>query len=145
MKQTENSAFTKDGRFFVIGGDTLFEIVKGEDGSYQNIPYLTLPQMGDSSIFSGLTSNGNKLYAAYSIFIIMQVPGYPTPMPVPVSAIIYQLDTTKVFNDPSRVQFAHLIRHQVILANGMVLLGHIQMDKQAHILIVLLHLIVMKK
>jgi len=81
IKATENSAFTTDGRLFVVGENRdkeswIFEIIKNSDGSYTHIPYVkgTLdgtvlggindtPE-GEECTFTGLTANGSLLYAA---------------------------------------------------------------------------------
>ncbi len=81
FKATENSAYTSDGRFFVIGENNhkeswIFEIKKNTDGSYHPQPYIKGTQdgtqngtlggntIGADCTFSGLTSKGTKLYAA---------------------------------------------------------------------------------
>jgi hypothetical protein len=78
---TENSAFTADGRLFVIGENSdkeswIFEITKNTDGSYAHNQYvkgttdgtvsgiLSNEAVGDDCRFAGLTAKGSLLYAA---------------------------------------------------------------------------------
>lgn len=81
IKATENSAFTTDGRLFVVGENTdseswIFEINKQADGSYQALEFiqgtldgtrdghLDSAPSGEDCRFAGLTSQGDTLYAA---------------------------------------------------------------------------------
>jgi len=80
IKATENSAFTTDGRLFVVGKNRykeswIFEIIKNADGSYTHTPYVKgtvdgtalggindAPD-GEECTFTGLTASGSLLYA----------------------------------------------------------------------------------
>jgi hypothetical protein len=81
IKATENSAFTSDGRLFVVGENTdseswIFEISQAADGSYQALEYirgtldgtqdghLSSATSGEDCRFAGLTASDNILYAA---------------------------------------------------------------------------------
>ena len=81
FKATENSAYTADGRLFVIGENNndeswIFEILKNGDGSYSPSPFVKGTQDGTQNgypnsatagadcTFAGLTAKGTKLYAA---------------------------------------------------------------------------------
>ena len=81
FKATENSAYTADGRLFVIGENNadqswIFEILKNADGSYTPSPFVKgtqdgtqhgyphNPTVGADCTFAGLTAKGTKLYAA---------------------------------------------------------------------------------
>lgn len=80
LKATENSAYTSDGRLFVIGENKdkqswIFEIKKTSTNTYYHEPYLRGTQYGttngyineqasgDSCRFAGLTAQGTLLYA----------------------------------------------------------------------------------
>ena len=86
MKATENSTFTADGRFFVIGKNTadeswVFEVVKDAQGNYSQIEYLKATQEGtidgtlsgategEDCVMGGLTSKHNTLYAVCGNFL----------------------------------------------------------------------------
>ncbi len=90
MKATENSVFTDDGRFFVIGENDqkqswIFEVVHNGDDSYSQIEYVrgTLQgtqdgelggaALGDACAFGGLAVQGNTLYAACNHIALYQV------------------------------------------------------------------------
>ena len=81
FKATENSAFTTDGRLFVIGENNakeswIFEIKKNADGSHKPSTFVkgtqdgtqngypSSPTVGADCTFAGLTAKGSKLYAA---------------------------------------------------------------------------------
>jgi len=86
MKATENSTFTDDGRFFVIGKNSsdeswIFEVVKDSQGNHSQIEYvkattegtvdgsLTGATEGEDCTLGGLTSSNNTLYAACGDFL----------------------------------------------------------------------------
>jgi len=90
MKATENSVFTDDGRFFVIGENSqreswIFEVVRNGDDSYSQIEYVrgtlegTLDgelggeALGEACVFGGLAVQGNTLYAACNHIALYQV------------------------------------------------------------------------
>lgn len=57
---SENAVFNSEGRFFVAGGDGIYEIVRGEEpDTYAAV--LFAPNPGCS--FGGLTARGARLYA----------------------------------------------------------------------------------
>ena len=58
MPVSENGVFTDDGRFFVAGGDTVYEVV----GDATEVRPLTLLR-DDECAFGGLVDRGNLLYA----------------------------------------------------------------------------------
>ena len=90
MRATENSVFTDDGRFFVIGENAareswIFEVVHNNDDTYSQIEYVrgTLAgtlngelggdALGEACVFGGLAVQGNTLYAACNHIALYQV------------------------------------------------------------------------
>lgn len=64
LPHSENGTFTDSGRLFVAStdyGESIYEITKNSDGSYNSIPAIQGP---DDCRYTGLTSSGNTLYAA---------------------------------------------------------------------------------
>lgn len=75
LEMTENSAFTEDGRFFVIGVDTqtgdsaIFQIKKNWFGQYYKSEYVKgeIASINKDCVMGGLTSKGNTLYAVCGV------------------------------------------------------------------------------
>ncbi len=64
LPHSENGTFTDSGRLFVAStdyGESIYEITKNSDGSYNSIPAVQGPE---NCRYTGLTSSGNTLYAA---------------------------------------------------------------------------------
>jgi hypothetical protein len=79
VSNTENSTFTRDGRFFMIGNSTgevktsyIYEILKNNQGEYDAVPLVegrmefetVTGSISTACAYSGLTSQGNTLYAS---------------------------------------------------------------------------------
>jgi hypothetical protein len=104
---SEASAFTSDGRFFVVGGDKPFTFgptgtvvngvssiyeVKKVNGKYVNTAIVNGKVAGNTCYFNGLAAWGQVLYAICTD--ITQL------MP---ASVLYRVDTRKAATDPTRV------------------------------------------
>ncbi len=107
---SENSTFSKNGRFFVAAGTQVVEIIK--DGNNDIQKTVIVDTQNPAWQFTGLTSYQNKLYAASTFMVYDNV----NPLPTPVACNLYQID---VSNDTPVIKSTLLPDHFVILANGM--------------------------
>jgi hypothetical protein len=119
MPSSENSVFTDNGRFFIAGGQCLYEVVKNSDGSYER-EIITESTEGN---FSGLTADGDILYAGLTVY---EPPVEEGGLPMPVAGSLFRIDPT---GDEAKIASAPLTGHVFILANGMAV------DNQGHIYI----------
>ncbi|QUM76698.1 hypothetical protein HWV00_10910 [Moritella sp. 24] len=125
LKATENSAFTTDGRLFVVGENRkreswIFEIIKNSDGSYAHIPYVKgtvdgtelggindKPE-GEECRFAGLTASDSLLYAA-----CIQTGGFLGLNTEAVS--LFQVETTL---NSERIKTGHMTDSNFIYGDG---------------------------
>lgn len=110
---SEGSAFTPDGRFYVIGGDqpfsygpngiivngvsSIYEVRKSSGGKYTNTAIVNGNVAGKTCYFGSLAASGYILYATCTD--VSQL------MP---ASVLYRVDTRKAANDPNRVAMVPL-------------------------------------
>ena len=123
---SENGAYSKNGRFFIVGGEgmiyfnpsSIYEIVQNEDGTYTNEVLVTGDVNGGHCYFSGLTSKRNKLYASCVQMGLVEFPGVPEPMYVPVANKIYIVDLDQPIDSEDYITTT-LLQTQMFTSNGM--------------------------
>ena len=117
---SENGAYSKNGRFFIAGGEGMFyfdpssiyEVKKDKDGNYTNEVVVTGDVNGSQCYFAGLTSKGNKLYAA-----CVQM-GLLEEQLVPLANKIYTIDLDKSADSEDFITTT-LLQTQMFVSNGM--------------------------
>ena len=116
---TENSVYTKSGRFFVVGKEDLssqasaiYEVISSEDG-YTYVPVVNSPvQNGTDCFFSGITAYKNTLYAACNYSLPIELGGFPS------NSVLVKVDTAKDEGEEGFVESTPLLGTYV-QTNGM--------------------------
>ncbi len=116
---TENSVYTRDGRFFVVGKEDLlsqasaiYEVIREGDG-YTYVPVVNSPeQNGTDCFFSGITAYKNTLYAACNYSLPPELGGFTS------NSVLVKVDTKKSEGDEGFVEATPLLGTYV-QTNGM--------------------------
>ncbi len=123
---SENGAYAKNGRFFIVGGEGMFyfdpssiyEVKKNEDGSYTNEKLITGDVNGSQCYFAGLTSKRNKLYAACVQMGMVELPNAPQPVFVPMANKVYIVDLDQPVDSEDYITTT-ILQTQLFTSNGM--------------------------
>lgn len=123
---SENGAYAKQGRFFIVGGQvpiyfnqsSIFEVVKNDDGGYENISIVDGEINGNQCYFGGLTSKANKLYSACVQMAFVELPGFPQPLFLPVANKLYVVDLDQPTDSEDYITTT-LLQTPLLSSNGM--------------------------
>ncbi len=122
---SEQSTFTPDGNFYVIGGDqpftygangiivnsvsSIYQVKKTSTGKYANVAIVNGSVGGQTCYFGGMASYGYLLYATCTNISQLE----------PVS-VLYRVDLRKAASDPGRVKTVPLTT-PAFQPNGMAI------------------------
>lgn len=113
VPSTENGAISLDNRFFFVGGNSIYELIKQPDGSHD---YEVIVQRDDCT-FGGLTADATRLYAACtSEGSSLNMMGMEFPFPG--WSELVRVDLQRDESDPNRVASA-LLAEDNMFPNGM--------------------------